>query len=253
MILIRLDGRTCRFAGLVALALGVAAPLGCGAAAQSSQVSMVTTASTASPMAQTEAKGLRSPVPGQKASSDEGGEARERMIIKVASLDIVTDEPREAFQKAVSLARQLGGYTLSSNHSGSRSSVTLRIPAARFEEALCKLAGLGKVSRREVSGTDVTAEFVDLSIRLRNAEKARDRYIELLAKAASVSEALQVERELERITTLIEQLRGQTNLIKNQVSLSTVNLTLDTPTRPGPLGWVFYGLYHVVRWLFIWN
>ncbi len=32
-----------------------------------------------------------------------------------------------------------------------------------------------------------------------------------------------------------------------------VQLTLETPTSPGPVGWVFYGLYRGIAWLFVWN
>ena len=184
---------------------------------------------------------------------DQRREPLARMVIKTANLELITRDPNGAFDEAVALAKELGGYTLSSSHGTRKSSVTLRVPAARFEEALQRLCKLGKVDRREVTGTDVTSEFVDMSIRLTNAERARQRYLELLQRSANVSEALQVQRELERITSTIEQLRGQLDLMQHQVSMSTINLTLEKPARPGPLGWIFYGLYHAIRWLFIWS
>jgi hypothetical protein len=192
---------------------------------------------------------------GDSSTADRGPrrEPRARMVIKTANLELITRDPNGAFDEAVALAKELGGYTLSSSHGTRKSSVTLRVPAARFEEALQRLCKLGKVDRREVTGTDVTSEFVDMSIRLTNAERARQRYLELLQRSANVSEALQVQRELERITSTIEQLRGQLDLMQHQVSMSTINLTLEKPARPGPLGWIFYGLYHAIRWLFIWS
>jgi hypothetical protein len=237
--------RTLALAGVLLLGAG------CGAAA--STIESPSTAVSQSAL-QSESGGLRSTKPSESAETGIGerGEPRERMIIKVGNLTVLTKEPRAAFDRAIEIARELGGYTLSSSHTDSRSSVTVRVPASRFEEALGKLGALGKVSRREITGTDATSEYLDLSIRLQNAEKTRLRYLDLLAKAQSVPETLQVERELERITTLVEQLRGQTNLIKNQVSLSTVNLAFETPTRPGPIGWIFYGLFHAVKWLFVW-
>jgi hypothetical protein len=176
-----------------------------------------------------------------------------RMVVKVANLELITKDPDGAFDKAVAVAKEMDGYTVTSSHGDRRSSVTLRVPAARFEEAVRRVCALGKVDRREVTGTDVTAEFVDMTIRLANAARARQRYLELLAKSASVTEALSVQRELERITGTIEQLRGQLDLMQHQVSMSTINLTLEKPVRPGPIGWIFYGLYHGIRWLFVWN
>jgi len=37
------------------------------------------------------------------------------------------------------------------------------------------------------------------------------------------------------------------------VAYSTISLELREPTRPGIVGAVFYGLYRVVRWLFVWD
>jgi hypothetical protein len=178
---------------------------------------------------------------------------RGRMVVKVANLDLITKSPDWAFDRAVNIAKEMDGYTVSSSRGDSRSTVTLRVPADRFEEAVRRVCDLGKVDRREVTGTDVTAEFVDMTIRLANAERARQRYLELLAKTTTVTEALEVQRELERITSTIEQLRGQINLMQHQVSMSTINVALEKPVRPGPIGWIFYGLYHGVRWLFIWK
>lgn len=151
------------------------------------------------------------------------------------------------------MAKQMGGYTLNSTRLEQRLQVTIRVPAARFEEALRRLAKLGQVDRRHISGRDVTTEMVDLTMRLGNAVKMRQRYLELLRKAANVSEAVQVQKELERVTAAIESLKGRLTVMRTQVSLSTVDLTLRTPTRPGPVGWIFYGLYKGVVWLFVWN
>jgi hypothetical protein len=175
-----------------------------------------------------------------------------RMVIKTAELEIVTSDPRDGFAKATAMAKAMGGFTLSSDRSKRRIRITLRIPAARFEQALCRLAKLGKVERREVAGRDVTAQYVDLTLRLRNAQRMHKRYLELLAKAANVTETLKVQTEIERVTNTIESLKGQVNLIESQVSLSTISVTLEEPTRPGPVGWIFYALYKGVVWLFVW-
>ena len=45
---------------------------------------------------------------------------------------------------------------------------------------------------------------MDLEIRLENAEKARNRYLELLDKAETVGEVLSVEKELERLNEKID-------------------------------------------------
>jgi hypothetical protein len=197
---------------------------------------------------------VASAVPVAVASAGARGPAvRERMVIKTAELEVITDDPGDGFCKAQRMARQMGGYTLDANREDERQRLTLRVPEARFEEALLRLGKLGKVDRRQISGKDVTGEVVDLEIRLKNAEKMRERYLQLLARAENVTAALEVQKELERVTADIESMKGRLELLRNQVSLATIHLTLDKPTRPGPLGWVFYGLYRGVKWLFIWD
>jgi len=229
---------------------------GCGAAPQRSMaVAEATTARPAVFAGNAGGGGTSGPTapPSTSMPASRGARSIERMVIKVAHLDLITSEPKEGFDKAVLLAKMVGGYTLNSRHEDRRSTVTLRVPAGRFEEAVQRLTDLGKVDRREVTGTDVTAEFVDVKIRLHNAENVRRRYLELLQKTGNVADALAVQRELERVTTSIEQLKGRIVVIQNQVALSTIHLSLEKPTRPGPVGWIFYGLYHLIRWLFVWT
>jgi hypothetical protein len=176
-----------------------------------------------------------------------------RRVIKTAVLELISSEPRDGLHKAIQMAKQMGGYTLDSHQGERRLRVTLRIPARHFEQALRRLAKLGKVDQRSISGKDVTIEVVDLSMRLKNAQRMRQRYLELLKRAENVHQVLAVQKELERITATIESLKGRISVIESQVSMSTIRLTLKTPTAPGPVGWVFYGLYKGIVWLFVWN
>lgn len=176
-----------------------------------------------------------------------------RQVVKTADLEIISSEPRDGLHKAIKMAKQMGGFTLDSHQDERRLRVTLRIPARHFEQALRRLAKLGKVDRRTISGKDVTVEYVDLSMRLKNAQRMRQRYLELIQRAENVHQVLAVQKELERVTATIESLKGRISVIESQVSMSTIRLTLKTPTEPGPVGWVFYGLYKGIVWLFVWD
>ena len=182
-----------------------------------------------------------------------GESATRRMVVKTGHLELSTRKPDQQFQEAVRMVKEMGGYAVSSHHTSGRSVLTARVPAERFEEAMAKLAGLGEVDRREVTGEDVTAEYVDVNIRLQNAERMRDQYLELLKKSVTVADAVAVQRELERVTTTIEQLRGRVEFLRKQAAMSTIELTLQRPSRPGPVGWIFYGIFRAVWWLFVWD
>ena len=103
-------------------------------------------------------------------------------------------------------------------------------------------------------------QYTDLRIRLDVQLKMLNRYQDLLKKATSVKDAVEVERELSRITERVEQLKGQIRYYDSQIGFSTIVVNFQAPytafpkeTKPGPLGWVFYGLYVGVKWLFVWD
>jgi hypothetical protein len=116
----------------------------------------------------------------------------------------------------------LGGYlSQKTDHE-----VTIRVPRAHFDEALKKVEASGDVVHREISAQDVTDEFVDLESRLRNARAMRDRLQQLLAKAA-VKEALEIEKELGRITGDIEVMEGKLKLLRDRIGYSTITVSFQ--------------------------
>lgn len=89
---------------------------------------------------------------------------------------------------------------------------------------------MGDLLHRNVNVQDVTAEYTDLAIRMRNLEVMRERLEELLKKAAKVEEALAVERELERVAGELERIKGRLKLLRELVTFSTI--TVEFQPRP---------------------
>jgi hypothetical protein len=99
-----------------------------------------------------------------------------------------------------------------------------------FQGTLEGVSKVGDELHREVNVRDVTEQYADLEIRLKNAEAVRQRLEALLAKAGKVEDALAVERELERITQAIEQMKGRLRLLSELVAFSTI--TANFQPRP---------------------
>lgn len=172
-----------------------------------------------------------------------------RSIITTAQVRLERAEPEKGPAEAVTLAKAHGGYA----QLVTDASATVRIPSGRLDTFLEKVPALGKVAERRVSAEDVTERHRDMKVRLETLERARQRYLQLLDKAASVSEAVLVEKELERVTAEHESLKARLESLEGAVALSTVQLDFGRPVRPGPVGWIFYGLAKGVKWLFIWD
>ncbi|MDR1024131.1 MAG: DUF4349 domain-containing protein, partial [Treponema sp.] len=68
-----------------------------------------------------------------------------------------------------------------------------------------------------------------------------------------VSDILSIEKELERINTEIELLEGRIKYAELSVEYSDITVRFREKAKPGPFGWIFYGFYRGIRWLFVWN
>lgn len=146
------------------------------------------------------------------------------LLIYQAELYMAVYKVEQIQEQAIAVTRELGGYL--SEHTD-RTKLVLRVPAAQFDAAVKRIEALGEVTHRFVRAQDVTAQFRDLEMRMRNAEAVRDRLLKLLDKAPDVPQSLSVETELSRITEHIEQMKGQLKLLSDQIAFSTVTINFS--------------------------
>ncbi|HMJ13514.1 MAG TPA: DUF4349 domain-containing protein [Polyangiaceae bacterium] len=142
------------------------------------------------------------------------------LLIYSANLQLAVFEAPQALDRAEQLAKEAGGYLVRRDDR----TIVVRVPAAGFHGLLDRMLGLGDVLHRNVSVRDVTEEFYDLQIRIRNAELVRERLEQLLQRAQKVEEALAVERELERVAGEVERLKGRMKLLSELLAFSTITL-----------------------------
>lgn len=142
------------------------------------------------------------------------------LLIYRAELTLAVHEVESTQRAVIAVGRELGGYLAYQDDTR----VTIRVPARRFEDAVDRLERVGDVVHRNVQAIDVTEEFRDLTLRLRNAEVVRDRLEALLARAEKVEDALKVQAELARVTELIEQLKGRLRYLQDRIAYSTITV-----------------------------
>ncbi|MBS4537202.1 DUF4349 domain-containing protein [Clostridium sp. D2Q-11] len=116
--------------------------------------------------------------------------------------------------------------------------MTLRIPQNYLEEVIDDISAKGKVNNLSINSDDVTKAYMDTEARLKNLEVQENRLRELIVKAEKIEDILNIENELRRIRTEIEQLQSTLKNWDNLVSLSTINLqlievdTIDNEIKP---------------------
>lgn len=110
--------------------------------------------------------------------------------------------------------------------------INFMVPAANFDRTIDQLSGVGKVESEHISGTDVSAQYVDLDARLANAEAQRDAMLALLKQATSIGDIIAVQTQIGQITAQIEELKGQIKYLDDHTSYSSVSVTLTESGAP---------------------
>lgn len=180
----------------------------------------------------------------------------ERKITRKATLVMVVSNVTESYNQIQGIVNESGGYMQNADiHSSDgqmRSTLTLRVPAAKLEEILPALELLGQVEGKNISGQDVTEEYYDTAARKTNLESQEKRLLELYNKAGTVKDILEIENELTRVRGEIESLQGRLNVLDNLISLATITVELRAPgsisagsTLKEPLGTRLKAAWHM--------
>jgi hypothetical protein len=169
----------------------------------------------------------------------------ERLIIRNASLNLIVSDTATALDEINALAKELGGYIVESNlyqyQEGLQASVTLRVPADRLDDALDRVRALATEVRREnISGQDVTDQYVDLQSRLRYLEATEKRLLEFLEAAEDTEAAMTVYQQLQMIQADIEQVKGRIQYLEQSAAMATISIELTPDKLAQPIqvgGW----------------
>jgi hypothetical protein len=227
-------------AAVVALALGLALVLAaCGAASSFQDVG--------DELAEGEpaqrGDGAPEPVDGSEetgggpGSAPDGADAApvEQRIIKTGEVTLEVADVGSALGRVRAMATDLGGY-VGGSQAGTlddRATLTLRIPATRFDEALARLhemdATLLAESTRE---EDVTGQIVDLEARIANLEASEATYRALVERAEEIEDILAVQSRLDAVRGEIEQLQAQLEALAGRADLSTLTVSLVPRAQP---------------------
>lgn len=167
----------------------------------------------------------------------------DRQIVKTGEVTVEIDNVSAALGRVRAITSQLGGYVGGSQAGTLEDSatLTLRIPADRFEEALSRLHELGgEVQAEATREEDVTSAIVDMEARIANLEASERQYRALLERAAAIDDVLAVQTRLDGVRGEIEQLKAQLEQLSGLAGMSTLTVTLTpspTPVERATEGW----------------
>lgn len=137
------------------------------------------------------------------------------MVIRTATASIKVDSLEPAVAAIRLVAARVGGFVantgIQSGEGQLRSAtVEVKVPAARFDEALAGLRPIGTLEAANVRADDVGEEYVDVTARMENAHRLERRLIDLLAtRTGKLKDVLDVEQSLARVREEIERYEGR--------------------------------------------
>jgi len=159
-----------------------------------------------------------------------------RMIIRSGSMNIEADNYNETEMKVKQIVTGLNGYVTNSsslvNTSGKKQgAITIRVAADKFDALRDELAKIGKVMNENITGRDVTEEYMDSEARLKTQRELESRLLKLLEeKTANLTSVVEVEQKLSSVRENIEKTEGRMRFLKDQASYSTLTVSVYEPS-----------------------
>ena len=151
------------------------------------------------------------------------------MYTETNDLDTLTTELDEHIQN-------LGGYvedqriyngSAYANRRYRNANLTIRIPAADVDKFTQEVAGIANVVSKETSRDDITLKYVDTESRLTALRVEEERLLELLEKAETMADLLEIEARLTDVRYELENYGSRLRLYDNQVDYATIYLDIE--------------------------
>lgn len=158
-----------------------------------------------------------------------------RMIIRSGTMQVEVDNFGDTEGKVKQIVNGLNGYVTNSaaqlNASGKKQgTITIRVSSDKFDALVDELSKIGKVMNQNISGKDVTEEFMDAEARLKTQRELESRLLQLLAeKTANLTAVVEVEQKLAAVRENIEKTEGRMRFLKDQAAYSTITLSVFEP------------------------
>jgi len=181
-------------------------------------------------------------------ASYRAAQVQERLVIQNADLAIVVKDPKARMKEISDLAKEFGGFVVSSNLYQSftalgkevpEASIVIRVPSERLDEALARIKeGAVDIDYENRSGQDVTSQYVDLQSQLKAKEAAEKKLLEIMDQATRAEDVLAIYLQVQIVQTEIEQLKGQIKYLEESADLSAISVRLiaEEGTQPIEVG-----------------
>ncbi|MCD8502676.1 MAG: DUF4349 domain-containing protein [Bacillaceae bacterium] len=160
-------------------------------------------------------------------------QAQDRMVIYQANMHIEVKEYDKVEKQIQDKVAKLNGYivetaTYNRNENSIEGYLMVKVPQESFYAFLNDVEETSiNVHERQISGSDVTEEFVDLESRLKSKRVVEERLLSFMENAKKTEDLLKISADLGDVQQEIEQIVGRMNYLQNNVNYSTVTIHIQ--------------------------
>lgn len=160
----------------------------------------------------------------------------QRKVIKTGTLVYETDDLEKTRNRINNTVVRHKAYISNeqsySDYDRVNNVLVIRVDSKYFDKLVSDICeGVEKFDTKTIDVNDVTEEFLDIQARLKTKKELEQRYIDLLKKANTVGEILEIEREIGNLRADIESIEGRLKYMSDRVDFSTLTVTFYKRTE----------------------
>lgn len=177
--------------------------------------------------------------PGDMGSANLSSQNMQEKIIYSASMTLQVEEYDKAYKSILQYVKDVDGFVQNSstynpeynlsrdgNQRIKEGYIFIRVPSKSFEDAINVIGKTGNVINDSISGDNITSQYRDIEVELKNLEVQEERIVEIMKKADKVEDILEIERELNRIRTEINMRKTSLKNWDQLVDYSSIEINI---------------------------
>lgn len=174
---------------------------------------------------------------GTESVTTDQSQTTDRKIIKTANMSAETKNFDEFLSIVEGYLSEKGGYienketNNNTDFSGRKCYLTIRIPEAELDGLMKKIGENATVTYENIRANDVTDSYNDSERQIEVLETEQQRLLELLKKAESLDDILEIESRLTQIRYELSSYEQQIEEYDDSVSYSTLSLNVSEVER----------------------
>ena len=156
-----------------------------------------------------------------------------RKVVTNTNFSLHVKNVDDTVDKIRNKTTEMGGFMVNTDirrdEAASSSDLQVRVPSDQLVDFSKYLKTLAvKVVYENISGNDITDQYVDYEEKLRSLESVKARFEEIMEEAETVDEIMNVQNRIFSIQSQIDSIKGQITYMDRSTATSLVSITIST-------------------------